>query len=58
MKKWHGTIRIKSNFKSNHYYTTVLADSLDSAIEKAKNKFLSIRNKNTQIIEIKLSELL
>ena len=56
MKNWHGTISVKSNYKSNSYYVTVQASSLEEALEKAKKEFLSKRIKHVEILNINLTE--
>ena len=56
MKKWHGTIQIKSNFKREAHYITVNANSLEEALKIARVEFLGKRSKYVEIINISLTE--
>ena len=57
MKKYHGSIGIKSNFKSDRYYCTVEAENLEEAKKKSAMEFLKKQTKPTIITDIRLEEI-
>lgn len=58
MKTWHGSIQIKTDrYKALYEYTCVKANSLEEAIEIAKEKCIHRHIKPIEIINLELREM-